>query len=192
MARALAETSATARACAARLSAASEKAARAGLIRPIAVGVTTADRDAEAALAETESRRAEEESRRAWATWDCVRCYRARKENPSATLFVDVRPRKAFERETVKGAINCPAAVTRGTVAEPIVERDAAGAPRAVREHGAAARARALVLRGGGGRGAPTTGTPGTLCARFTRSSRLLTSDDRRLWSRCGAGSTRG
>ena len=149
-ARALAETSATARACAERLSAASEKAARAGLIRPIAVGVTTADRDAEAALAETESRRAEEESRRAWATWDCVRCYRARKENPSATLFVDVRPRKAFERETVKGAINCPAAVTRGTVAEPIVERDAAGAARAFRELGAAASSRDVVVVVGG------------------------------------------
>ena len=135
-ARARAETRGAARAAAEALSAASAEAARLGLTSPVLVGVrnTPTLLDGEEALARDETALAETEASRAWATWDCVRCYRARKENPRATLFVDVRPRKAFDRETVKGAVSCPAAVTRGTVAEPVTERDVAGAARAFRE----------------------------------------------------------
>ena len=131
-ARARDETRDAARAAAEALSAASSEAARLGLTSPVSVGVRVTE--TEEALARDEAALAETEASRPWATWDCVRCYRARKENPRATLFVDVRPRKAFERETVKGAVSCPAAVTRGTVAEPVTEHDVAGAARAFRE----------------------------------------------------------
>ena len=150
-ARARAETNSLARSNAERLLEVSAEAARLGLTRAIEIGVSTRSDADEARVLEAEAERVSE-SQRAWATWDCVECYRARKENPSATLFVDVRPKKAFDRETVKGAINCPAAVTRGTVAEPVTEKDVDGAVRALRSSAAFSSAfEILVVVGDGG-----------------------------------------
>ena len=150
-ARARAETNALARSNAERLLEVSAEAARLGLTRAIEIGVSTRSDADEARVLEAEAERVSE-SERAWATWDCVECYRARKENPSATLFVDVRPKKAFDRETVKGAINCPAAVTRGTVAEPVTEKDVDGAVSALRSSAAFSSAfEILVVVGDGG-----------------------------------------
>ena len=131
----------------------SAEAARLGLTTAIEIGVSTRSDADEAAVLEAEAERVCE-SERAWETWDCVECYRARKENPSLTLFVDVRPKKAFDRETVKGAINCPAAVTRGTVAEPVTEKDVDGAVAALRSSAAFSKKSAfeiLVVVGDGG-----------------------------------------
>jgi len=152
-ARALAETNALAKSNADYLMEVSAEAARLGLTTAIEIGVSTRSDADEAAVLEAEAERVCE-SERAWETWDCVECYRARKENPSLTLFVDVRPKKAFDRETVKGAINCPAAVTRGTVAEPVTEKDVDGAVAALRSSAAFSKKSAfeiLVVVGDGG-----------------------------------------
>jgi rhodanese-related sulfurtransferase len=166
-ARALAETNALAKSNADYLLEVSAEAARRGLTTAIEIGVSTRSDAEKAAVLEAEAERVCE-SERAWDVWDCVECYRARKENPKATLFVDVRPKKAFLRETVKGAINCPAAVTRGTVAEPVTEKDVDGAVAALRSSAAFSKKALLKFSSSSATAAATAGTPGTLFARFT------------------------
>ena len=94
----------------------------------IEIGIRSED----AITEELQSSQKMEESSLPWAVWDCVECYRARQESPNSTIFIDIRPRKQFDRETVKGAVNCPAAVVGGTIVDLVITPDIDGAVTAL------------------------------------------------------------
>jgi len=143
---ALRETSELATRAASQMLEASAIASRKGELRKLAIGVKFEE-------AAHSNRHEDEELQLPWLVWDCVECYRKRQDAPTEVLFVDVRPRKDFNRETVKGAVSCPAAVVGGTIATPAVTNDVDGAVRALIHEVSPACSTVVVIGDGGGDG---------------------------------------
>lgn len=143
---ALRETAELATRAASQMLEASAIASRKGELRKLAIGVKFEE-------AAHSNRHEDEELQLPWLVWDCVECYRKRQDAPTEVLFVDVRPRKDFNRETVKGAVSCPAAVVGGTIATPAVTNDVDGAVRALIHEVSPACSTVVVIGDGGGDG---------------------------------------
>jgi len=143
---ALRETAELATRAASQMLEASAIASRKGELRKLAIGVKFEE-------AAHSNRHEDEELQLPWLVWDCVECYRKRQDAPTEVLFVDVRPRKDFNRETVKGAVSCPAAVVGGTIATPAVTNDVDGAVRALIREVSPACSTVVVIGDGGGDG---------------------------------------
>jgi hypothetical protein len=143
---ALRETAELATRAASQMLEASAIASRKGELRKLAIGVKFEE-------AAHSNRHEDEEPQLPWLVWDCVECYRKRQDAPTEVLFVDVRPRKDFNRETVKGAVSCPAAVVGGTIATPAVTNDVDGAVRAFIHEVSPACSTVVVIGDGGGDG---------------------------------------
>jgi hypothetical protein len=143
---ALRETAELATRAASQMLEASAIASRKGELRKLAIGVKFEE-------AAHSNRHEDEELQLPWLVWDCVECYRKRQDAPTEVLFVDVRPRKDFNRETVKGAVSCPAAVVGGTIATPAVTNDVDGAVRAFIHEVSPACSTVVVIGDGGGDG---------------------------------------
>jgi rhodanese-related sulfurtransferase len=159
-------TAAVAEEASATMRRASAEASARGETVKFEIGVAGTSASARVAEEEALARISLAESRLPWTVLDCVECRRERRDHPASTVFVDVRPRRTFERETIEGALNFPAAVSSGTIADPIVAPDAAGATAALRAFLAEAKSksksdaplptRLVVIGDGGGEGSYT------------------------------------